>query len=280
MKTAALLIAAVYGLYAQSTPPRFAVASIKANPSREPLSMEVPMGVGYRPGGRLVAGNAPLTMLIQRAYGVQSYQIVGGPSWAATEGFDIEAKPESPVDQKQMWLMLQTLLADRFKLTIHRETRDLPVYDLQEAKGGPKLPATQPLACSEVLTTMPQPGQPRPAPPCGPGLVKAGTGLDMDGISVSMPAFAKQLSLILGREVIDKTGFTGRFALHLQFALDSTLAGLPNPSSPEPSAPPAETAARPSIRAALQEQLGLKLTPSKGPVEVLVIDHVEKPVDN
>jgi uncharacterized protein (TIGR03435 family) len=275
---AGLLAVAVYGLAQSADPPRFTVATIKRDPSRETLSIAVPMGVGYRPGGRLVAGNAPVAMLIQRAYSVQAFQVVGGPSWVNTDGYDIEAKPEVSTDQKRMWLMLQTLLADRFKLTMHRETRDLPVYDLQTVKGGPKLPQPEGVNCSEVMTAPPTPGQPRPAPPCGPGLVKSGTGLAMEGISVSMPAFVKQLSLILGKEVIDKTGLTGRFSLHLEFAMDDALAGIPNPVGP--SGQPTDVNDRPSIRTALQEQLGLKLQTSTGPVDVFVIDHVERPTEN
>ena len=98
-------------------------------------------------GGRLTAHNAPLTLLIQRAYAVQAFQVVGGPAWINTDGYDIEAKPEGDTDRKQMWLMLQTLLADRFKLTLHRETRELPVYDLTVAKRGPKLPAPKEVNC-------------------------------------------------------------------------------------------------------------------------------------
>jgi len=277
---AGLLVVAAYGLFGQSAdPPRFATVSIKRNPSREQLSMAVPMGVGYRPGGRLVAGNAPLTMLIQRAYAVQGFQVVGGPAWINTDGYDIEAKPDRNTDQKRMWLMLQTLLSDRFKLAMHNETRNLPVYDLQAVRSGPKLPPPQGGACSEVMTSLPGPGQ-RPAPPCGPGLLQAGTGLNMEGTSVSMPAFAKMLSTLVGREVIDKTGYTGRFALHLEFAMDEALAGLPNPQGPDASGQPADPAARPSIRTALQEQLGLRLQTSTGPVDVLVIDHVERPTGN
>jgi uncharacterized protein (TIGR03435 family) len=277
---AGLLAVAASGLFSQSAdPPRFAVVSIKRNPSREQLTMAAPMGVGYRPGGRLVAGNAPLTMLIQRAYAVQGFQVVGGPVWINTDGYDIEAKPQSKNDQKGMWLMLQTLLADRFKLVMHRETRNLPVFDLQAARNGPKLaPAAG--GCSEALTTLPERGQPRPAPPCGPGLLKSGTGLAMEGISVPMPAFAKMLSTLMGREVIDKTGFTGRFGLHLEFAMDDALVGLPNRVGANPSGEPADSAGRASIRTALQEQLGLKLQASTGPVDVLVIDHVERPTEN
>lgn len=102
----------------------------------------------------------------------------------------------------------------------------------------------------------------------------------MDGISVSMPALARMLSTMLGREVIDKSGFTGRFSLHLEFAIDDTLAGLPNPAGPETSGQPADAAAKPSIRTAMQEQLGLRLRPSTGPVQVLVIDRVERPAEN
>ena len=144
---------------------------------------------------------------------------MGGPSWINTDGYDIEAKPEGSSDQNRMWAMLQTLLADRFKLAMHRDTRNLPVYDLEAGKSGPKLPEPESSVCSEVMP-FPEPGQQRPDPPCGPGIVKSGTGLTMEGISVSMPAFAKMLTRLLGREVIDKTGFKGKFALHLEFAFD------------------------------------------------------------
>jgi uncharacterized protein (TIGR03435 family) len=102
----------------------------------------------------------------------------------------------------------------------------------------------------------------------------------MVGMSVSMPALAKTLSMLVGREVVDKTGFTGKFALHLEFAVDDTLAGLPNPMGPDIADQPTDPAARVSLRTALQEQLGLKLEVSKGPVDVLVIDHAERPTEN
>lgn len=242
--------------------------------------MAAPMGAGYRPGGRFVAGNAPVTFLIQRAYAVQSFEVAGGPSWISTDGYDIEAKPEGNIDQTQMWLMVRTLLADRFKLSMHHETRNLPVYDLQAMRGGLKLPPPQGRACTDALTTLPERGQPRPAPPCGAGVIGSGKGLAIEGISVSMPAFAKLLSAIMGREVIDKTGFTGRFAPHLEFAFDDALIGVPNPVGLDASGQPADPAAKPSIRTALQEQLGLKVEASTGPVDVFVIDHVERPAEN
>jgi uncharacterized protein (TIGR03435 family) len=160
---------------------------------------------------------------------------------------------------------------------MHRETREMPVYDLHAIKSGMKLAAPQATACVDV-TAWPEPGKPRPAAPCGPGMAASGKGLAMEGISVSMPAFAKMLTRLIGREVVDKTGFTGRFGLHLDFAMDDALAGLPNPTGPDVSAPP--DSAKPTLFTALQEQLGLKLDPSKGPVDVFVIDHVERPTEN
>ena len=97
---------------------------------------------------------------------------------------------------------------------------------------------------------------------------------------MSMPAFAKMLSTLLGREVIDKTGFTGRFALHLEFAMDDSLVGFAGPVGPTASGQSTDSDTRPSIRSAIQEQLGLRLQASTGPVDVLVIDHVERPNDN
>jgi uncharacterized protein (TIGR03435 family) len=278
---AGLLAVAVYGLAQSADPPRFAVVSIKHNQSSPaPNSIGAPMGAGYRPGGRFVAGNAPVAFLIQRSYAVQSFQVVGGPSWINSDGYDIEAKPEGNTDQKRMWLMVQALLADRFKLSMHRETRDGPVYDLLAVRGGPRLPPPQGGDCAEAMTAFPGPGQPRLAPPCGPGVIGAGTGLTMEGINVSMPAVAKLLSSLMGREVVDKTSFTGRFALHLEFAMDDALAGLPDSQGLDESGQPADHAARPTIRTALQEQLGLKLQASTGPVDVFVIDHVERPAGN
>jgi uncharacterized protein (TIGR03435 family) len=274
--TAALLAAAAYGMFAQSADsPRFAVASVKRGLE---FTLEVPMGARALPGGRLSTTNSPLAFLIHRAYGVEAYQIVGGPAWINSEGYDIEAKPETNADQRQMWLMLQTLLADRFQLKLHRETRELPVYALTATKGGPKLPAPKGGPCTEAFTGPPAPGQPRPAPPCGPGIVAAGTGVAMQGLNVTMAKFTTFLGRMIGREVIDRTGFTRKFDLHLDFAFDDAIAGLPH--SPGASDQPADSLARPTIFTAIQEQLGMKLESTKGPVEVLVIDHVERPTGN
>jgi uncharacterized protein (TIGR03435 family) len=278
--SAILLAIAAYGAFAQSAdPPRFAVASVKRGEVW--IADSVPMAVRPQPGGRLTTLNSPLAFLIQRAYGVQAYQIAGGPPWIKTDGYNIEAKPAANTDPKQMWLMLQALLAERFKLQLHRETRELPVYGLTATKGGPRLPEPAGGPCTEVFTgPPPKPGEPRPAPPCGPGIQASGTGVSMRGLNLSVAKFAEFLGTLIGREVVDKTGFTGKFDLHLDFALDDAIAGLPFHRGPGDADQSADSAARPSLFTAIQEQLGLKLESAKGPVEVLVIDRVERPAEN
>jgi uncharacterized protein (TIGR03435 family) len=277
LASAILLIVAAYAMFAQSAgSPRFAVASVKRGAE---FTMDVPMSISARPGGRLTTTNAPLGHLIQRAYGVQPYQVVAGPAWINSDGYNIDAKPETDTDQKQMWLMLQTLLTERFQLQLHRETRELPVFALTATKGGPKLPEPQSGPCNEVMPPR-GPSGGRIAPPCGPGILGSGTGLTMEGLNLTMAKFTGFLGTLLGREVVDKTGFTRKFDLHLEFAADDLIAGLPFHGKPEDSAQAADPAARPSIMIAVQEQLGLKLESTKGPVEVLVIDRAERPTAN
>jgi uncharacterized protein (TIGR03435 family) len=291
---AILLVAAAYGLFGQSDArPAFQVASIKPNPSKWGDPTEHPMGVSYKPGGRMVAENASLMLLIQFAYAdhdsphfmpLMASQLVGGPAWINSPGYDIEAKPEGNTDPKHAWLMLQTLLADRFKLALHRETRELPIYELTVAKGGPKLPPAQPAECvSFPPGTPPQhvPGKvdcgyvsgPAKGFSAGPGLGYL-AGLGMVGRKVRIADLARELAFMLDRPILDKTGFTGEFDLKLSFTPDEALRGFPRgyggPTDPN----------LPNIFAALQEQLGLKLVPAKGPVEVLVVDHAERPTAN
>jgi uncharacterized protein (TIGR03435 family) len=225
------------------------------------------------PGGRLTARNANLQMLILTAYEVLPYQLIGGPSWMETDGFDIEAKPDGEANTAQVLLMLQSLLADRFKLTLHRETRQLPVYDLTAAKGGFNPPASKEGGCASLDSGSPPP---RGSVPCG--MVRMGFSGTMDGASVTMANLVKSLAGIVGRPVIDQTGFQGVLDVHLKFTPDQATRGLPGGALS--AAPPDPDPSRPNIFEALQEQLGLKLTSSKGPVEVLVIDHVERPSAN
>lgn len=197
-----------------------------------------------------------------------------------TEGYDIEAKPGGNADPQQTWLMWQTLLADRFKLRLHRETRELPIYDLTAVTSGPKLPAAKEAGCVSF-----PPGTP---PRYVPGKVDCGyvygpfSGykaalLHIKGSKVHMADLIRELALILDRPIFDKTEFTGDFDLDLSFTPDEALLGFPGdrdgirlPTDPN----------LPNIFAALEEQLGLKLVPAKGQVEVLVIDHAERPTMN
>ncbi|MGB9458991.1 MAG: M56 and DUF3738 domain-containing protein [Bryobacteraceae bacterium] len=282
--TAILLIITAVGLFGQSdATPRFEVASVKRN-----ISAPTHMIVRPRPGGGLFAENAPLIMLIENAYGVQAFQISGGPSWIQSDGYDIEAKGDAKASRAETFLMLRSLLEDRFQLKLHRETKELPVYALTAAKGGLKLQPPKeggciPVGPNETLSP-PAPGQPAPGFPCGRvGVHGESSGVRMEGGKVAMPEFIRMLSMVLGRPVVDRTGFTGTFDLRLDFTPDEAAAGLPRSAGAgNPEGPPAATDSTgpPAIFTAIQEQLGLKLESAKGPVEVLVIDHVERPSQN
>jgi uncharacterized protein (TIGR03435 family) len=221
-------------------------------------------------------------MLLQNAYSVQAFQVVGGPDWINTAGYDIEAKPEGAVDRPRMWLMLQTLLADRFKLALHRDTRELPLYALTLGKNGFKPPAPKEDGCTSTPPDSPLP-PPGSLAQCGRIRINLSpAGLTMDGGKVQMAELIRMLATALGRPVLDRTGYTGEFDVHLSFTPDQSTMGLPGAGGPRDVGGPqlSTDPDRPTIFAALQEQLGLKLVTAKGPVEVLVIDHVERPTEN
>jgi uncharacterized protein (TIGR03435 family) len=254
--------------------PQFGVASVKPDPSPSLRHVLLPPV-----GGRLSTRMASLQLLIQNAYGVQSFQISGGPEWMNSSGYDIEAKAEGNPGMSQIWLMLQSLLEDRFKLKVHRETKLLPVYALTVAKGGLKLSKPTEGECADAN---PVSGQ-RPLAPCGYTTLafEPATGLDVEGRQVVIADLIKTLSAILQRPLLDKTEFHGRFDVNLRFAYDQEVTvGIANPwrqSNPGQSGDPASSA---SIMTALQQQLGLRLEAAKGPVEILVIDHAERPTEN
>jgi len=289
---ALLLAAAAYGLFAQSgAHPAFQVASIKPSPYQSEPTHH-PMGVNYRPGGRMTAVDASLMLLIQFAYAphdnpmpghsrpLLASQVTGGPAWINSPGFDIEAKPDGNTDPQHAWLMLQTLLAGRFKLVLHRETRQLPVYDLTVARSGLKLPAAKPADCVAFPPgTMPHyvAGKVDCGYVSGP-MPESGSGLRIMGRKVHIADLVRELSSILDKPVLDKTGFAGEFDLNLSFIADEAIIGFEGAGAQGSAA--AADSNRPNIFAAMQEQLGLKLAPAKGPVEVLVVDHAEKPTAN
>jgi uncharacterized protein (TIGR03435 family) len=268
----AMLLSAL-AAFAQSGPqPRFEAASIKVNKSGE---------AGGRFGGRpeqIVVTNYTLRDIIRNAYGLQRYQIVGGPDWQAQDRFDITAKAPEGTPQSQLLGMVQTLLADRFALRTHRETRDLPVYALVLARSDRRLgPKMQParfdcaaLAAARSRGENPPPAQPageRPA--CG---AQANPGRLLVG-GYAIPDFARNLSGFAGRPIVDRTGLTGAFDFELLWTPDE-------PPPPGVTLPPWYDPNGPSLVTAVQEQLGLKLDATTGPVDVLVIDSAERPSED
>ncbi len=237
-------------------PKQFEVASIKP--------MDPAMGGMHRveiqmaPGGRFIAKGLNAKMLIQQAYGVRDFQISGAPSWASTDRYEINAKGEGNITRDDLKPMLQALLADRFKLTIQRETKDMPVYNLVVAKGGPKLKESEGGKGDQVRM--------------GRGLIEAQ--------SASMLAITNVLSNQLGHAILDKTGLTGRYDLKLEWTPDESQTAMIRQMHPDSPPPPPLDNGGPSIYTALQEQLGLKLENSKGPVDMLVITRLEKPTEN
>lgn len=278
MKEAALVfatmaLAAVAVSQAQSPPVRsgFDVASVKpsANPEGQSLLQAIP--------GRLRMSNLALRRLILNAWGIQDYQLAGDPPWIASEHYDIQATaaPDTTVQQME-GPMLQVLLEERFKLAFHRETRQLPVYELGVGKSGAKFQLTKEGSCTPWSVDSAPPPAPTPGQPinfCGLHMTVNGLNRALDGKGVTMATLAGSLSRTytsdLGRNVIDGTGLAGTFDLHLNWAMDP-LTG--RGAAPDPAGP--------SLFTALQDQLGLRLESAKGPVEVLVIDHIEKPSAN
>jgi len=261
-----VLSCAAFG-QAPAAPPAFEVASVKLNTRGGGMVLRP------QPGGRLTVENIPLRLLIQNAFDVRPFQISEGPGWIDSEHYDITAKAEgNPPPEQVMGPMLQALLRDRFQLRVHRETKELPVFTLVPARGGPKLQEST-ADCPDA-SALPAPGQ-RPPVPCGRvSLTMSPTGAWLEGRNAPRQRLVFTLSNILGRTVIDKTEFTGTFDIHLEVSLDEALSGFPGPLTrrPDDSAP--------SVFTALQEQLGLRLEAGRGPVEILAIDKVERPTGN
>jgi uncharacterized protein (TIGR03435 family) len=283
-----------------STAPAFEVASIKRNKSTDGL-----FTVGLQPGGRMNFVGVPVRTLIVRAFGVQPNQVVGGPDWITSDRFDVVAKAETNATPAEMNVMLQSLLADRFRLVAHNETRQLSIYELVMARNdrklGPELkPATVdcgPQGRGRLGGPAPGGGGPPPGPSQGarglppPSGAAGGPGAGcrvmftigrIEAGGQPLALLTTQLSNQLGRPVIDKTGLTGSFDYTLSWTPDQMPQG--QPPTPPPGAPPFPFPPvdpnGPTIFAALQEQLGVKLESTKGPVDVLVIDRIEPPTED
>jgi bla regulator protein BlaR1 len=261
---AGLLIAC--GLFGQATnsppaaPAAYTVASIKPNKSSDDRFMLRPM-----PGGGLTATGVTLKMLIGFAYGVFAYQISGGPAWIGTERWDIEAKTDGVqgrLPPAQSNATLRALIEDRFQLKARCESKEIPVYALVVTKSGPKL--------------KPNPDDPTKAKPSA--MLGRGSGTFTNS---SMAVLAARLSEQLGRPVLDRTDLKGGYDFTLEWTPapgEGSAEAIGLPPRAEPPSPGESNG--PSIFTALQDQLGLKLESTKGPAEILVIDHVEKPSEN
>jgi uncharacterized protein (TIGR03435 family) len=212
------------------------------------------------------------------------FQVLGGPAWIDSDGYNIEAKAQGRASKDQVLLMMQSLFEDRFHLQTHQETKELPSYTLILAKGGAKLSSPKEGGCRDygISPLSPQEArQVRPPPPCGhPVTLSYATGAIVQGGDLPMVELIKMLSELVGRPIVDKTGVVDNFDVHLEFYPDETTPGMHAPRRTGDPGGRAELAPGPSMMAALQEQLGLKLESTKGPVEVLVIDHVERPSGN
>jgi uncharacterized protein (TIGR03435 family) len=242
------------------------------------------------PGGRATITNMPVRDIVRFIYQVQEFQIDGVPGWAANERYDIVAKapgdepPVRPGAPDPMIQMLRRLVEERFRIVSHRETRELPIYALVVARPGSlgrdlHPSTTDCLALANRAAEAARAGAAAPSfngpdgsPLCGtrvgPGVVAAG--------GIGMPQFAITLSRLVDRAVVDRTGVTGAFDLQVRYTPDASQ--LPPGNAPPGSPPPAFDANGPSLFTALQEQLGLKLESTRGPVEVVVIDRLERPM--
>lgn len=275
-------------LIAQTTggnKPAFEVATIKRNTAVQGGSRQ-----GDQPGGRFSATRVTLRTLMGFAKYPGGGSILGGPNWMDSDLWDVEAKAaEGSVQPRPrildlnapagtIQLMVQSLLEERFQLKVHIETREQPVYELTIAKSGAKAK----LAEDQSPPVMPEPGSPPfPAGAIPRGAMRMGRG-DFADSAISMDVLASALAaLYVGRPVINRTGLKGFYDIHLQWVPDpATNAGPFQPGAPTAGPDPAVESSGLSIFTAIQEQLGLKLESAKGPVDVLIIDHVERPSEN
>lgn len=255
IRRASLILLLTCPGFAQLT---FEVASIKpADPDARGSSIQLV------PGGGLNVTNMPLRTMIALANGVREFQVSGGPGWVGTGRFDVTARvaPSAAKGQEDLAKMnegqfktvrdqsnerLRALLADRFQLVVHKETKDQPIYALVVAKSGAKL-------------------QEAKAPGARQGM-NMGRGR-AQGFGASVEMLVQDLSSVMGRPVIDKTGLNGKYDFVLEWTPDMAATGDSAPVGP-------------TIFTALQEQLGLRLEAQKGPVETIVIDRAEKPSEN
>jgi len=262
MRCIAIWVFLATPLFAQApaeTPPnlQFEVASLKpSNGARQ--------GAGIRPaqgGQRYEAINCPIKLMIQVAYRVKAEQVVGGPSWMDTDRFDMEAKADKPSSADELHVMLMNLLVERLQLKYHHEKKDMAMYALTVDKSGARVKPHEAANAGEPWIDQAQ---------------EKFLHMKLKATSAPMDYFAFRLSQLLDRPVVDLTNLHGGYDFNLEYtrALPPEFpeGGKINGEDPDTSGP--------TLFAALKQQLGLELKAGKGPVEVIVIDHVEKPTAN
>jgi uncharacterized protein (TIGR03435 family) len=261
---AALIFAAASGMLAQSRATRptfdsFEVATIK------PTTLDWPAGGRFmrmQTAHQFVARNYTLRVILAAAYNLTPRAVSGGPTWVDSDRYDILAEAPGqarPTTDEQM-SMLRKPLSEGFNLTLHREEKEFPIYALTIAKNGPKLTASTPIT------------SPEGSPPLVFVLSPDGARLAARDASMGELAWVMQRSA-LDRPVVDKTGLVGRYDFDLEWTPDETQFGGNVPTArPEP--------VKPDLFAAMQQQVGLRLEATRGPIEALVIDQVERPSDN
>jgi uncharacterized protein (TIGR03435 family) len=270
---------------AQSAPaatPKFEVVSIKPCEFRQEIHSDMAPHGNSTPGN-LRTGCFPLhdangTGLIRGAYASNPFTpINGGPSWVHSAFYEINAKAEgNPSVETMTGPMMRVLLEEYFHLKIHQQTAEGPVYFLRVARGGPKLHSFAEGSCTPYYTSPPNPLQ--PGREYCKSNISGSSPASIEAHGATLDDFSRLLLAVLRRPVINKTGISGRFDMRIEFSREGTLSPL-RPTEPADGRSSASDPTD-SIFAALQDQLGLKLEPAKGPVERFVIDHIERPARN
>jgi uncharacterized protein (TIGR03435 family) len=255
------------------TVPGFDIISIKENKSGSGMMRVMSKPDGYS------ATNVSLKMLLQMAYGIREDLITGAPNWGDSTRYDIEAKVAGAdvdtlkkLSSEQRRAMLKPVLEERFKLKVHTETKQLPVYELVVAKGGSKLKQATP---GDTYAN----GIKGPDGTGHAGMMRVSRG-ELTGQALPITSLVSMLGQQLQRTVIDKTGLTGKYDFGLQWTDENSDPMFKGPDSNPQRSEPSPDSSGPSIFTALQEQLGLKLQSAKGPVETLVVDSVAMPSEN
>ena len=269
---AAMLVSPAFG-QTPSSLPSFDVISIK------PVTGDAARQPAQSPPDRFVRSNATVVQLVQYAYGLQEFQVIGGPEWVRSSRYEVSAIAGTAVTAEAMRLMVRRMLADRFGLQVHTEMREQSIYALVPARRDRRLgdrmrPSS--IDCAPIIdagkVVMPTPGGPPAQCFWFVAMMNGASRMRVDGIR--MPRFATFLEAATLRKVVDKTGLAATYDIDLEFLPDRGFVPAPPPAGVT------QTSETSSLLTALQDQLGLKLESERGPVDVIIIDKAETPTPN